>query len=68
MIINTDGIDVIGGEGFVHDGNYVGYISSGGFARQVNKPMQWALCHQTLAQMALRLRSKSTANSIQPAR
>ena len=39
MTLNVDGIDVSGDEAILLDGTAVGYVSSGGYAHHVGKPM-----------------------------
>jgi len=39
MTIDTDGIDVVGDEAVMKDGDCVGYVSSGGYAHYVGKSM-----------------------------
>lgn len=39
MTIDTDGVDVVGDEAVLKDGDCVGYVSSGGYAHHVRKSM-----------------------------
>jgi dimethylglycine dehydrogenase len=39
MTIDTDGVDVVGDEAVMKDGDCVGYVSSGGYAHYVGKSM-----------------------------
>ena len=39
MTIDTDGVDVVGEEAVLKDGDCVGYVSSGGYAHHVKKSM-----------------------------
>ena len=50
LTIDVDGIDVSGDEAILHNGNAIGYVSSGGYAHRVKRSMAMGYVESDYAQ------------------